>query len=206
MHPQAQLPQSPAQRTQQAQQKDQPEEFSQYQKYQEVNVHFNCHAQKLITSSNNADNRNKKRHRHKAHQYSSKPQLWRQFRRMTRVLSWTWTMTTINLTGMKEKTIDLMADKNICIDLSHVQASAALRAAIVLPIISDISVVSNNESMLMIRKKSRLISINNPSSTSQVDLLMTICGEFIAPDQSLRRKKSDSTTRDRREAVSAACP
>ncbi|KAK4694004.1 hypothetical protein P7C71_g3495, partial [Lecanoromycetidae sp. Uapishka_2] len=37
MHPQAQLPQSAAQRNAQAQQKkDQPEEFSQYQKYQEV--------------------------------------------------------------------------------------------------------------------------------------------------------------------------
>ena len=37
MHPQANLPQSVAQRQQAAQQKkDQPEEFSQYQKYQEV--------------------------------------------------------------------------------------------------------------------------------------------------------------------------
>ena len=37
MHPQAQLPQSAAQRQQAAQQKkDQPEEFSQYQKYQQV--------------------------------------------------------------------------------------------------------------------------------------------------------------------------
>ena len=37
MHPQANLPQSVAQRQQAAQQKkEQPEEFSQYQKYQEV--------------------------------------------------------------------------------------------------------------------------------------------------------------------------
>ena len=37
MHPQAQLPQSAAQRQQAAQQKkDQPEEFAQYQKYQQV--------------------------------------------------------------------------------------------------------------------------------------------------------------------------
>lgn len=39
MHPQANLPQSVAQRQQAAQQKkDQPEEFSQYQKYQEVRM------------------------------------------------------------------------------------------------------------------------------------------------------------------------
>lgn len=62
MHPQAQLPQSAAQRNAQAQQKkDQPEEFSQYQKYQEVsNVPLALFTVMLTAISNSAASRSKK--------------------------------------------------------------------------------------------------------------------------------------------------
>ena len=65
MHPQAQLPQSAAQRQQAAQQKkDQPEEFAQYQKFQQVGfasfVCSSCTSDKASSSSKDSKNKKKR--------------------------------------------------------------------------------------------------------------------------------------------------
>ena len=175
MHPQAQLPQSAAQRNAQAQQKkDQPDEFSQYQKYQEVSAtrlgSFSRH--KLTRCSNNAVNKSKKRRKLQRHHNNNNNQLWRHQYSMTPAASWIRTTSTTNLS----KTADIMSRKACSV---HNPAPASISRKVITDTLNrdmeaTIAVSSRQDTILT---KFHLISISRVNLMSLGVRAMMICGD-----------------------------
>ena len=181
MHPQAQLPQSPAQRSQQAQQKkDQPEEFSQYQKYQEVDdLSSKCNFMYLTSYSNNAGSKIKKTRNPRPRQHHNSPLHWHQYSPTTLAILWILTTITINLSMIAGTTVDMIPGMSQCIDPNPGRASAVAKVTATILISRTGAIIDAiSSSNPTIRSKFHLISISSLNSTNPVDLRTTTCGEL----------------------------
>ena len=173
MHPQAQLPQSAAQRQQAVQQKkDQPEEFSQYQKYQQVSYASFIDISRTSNkpSSNSRDSKNKKRR--KKPRRSTRRQIlcnlkhrrcqhWLQH--SNTIASWMITSRTVYLT-----TIDIARSRE--------PVNTALTAATGIPITGR--QINNVAKDIATRNTRILTSTSRANSMSREGRPMTTCGDM----------------------------